>query len=126
MKRYEINPQQWEQIEHLFSKKKGKRGRPLRSHYEIFNGILWILFSGASWRDIPERYGPWKTIYDRFRKWQRDGTIDKVLSHLKLKLDKNGLLDYSTWMVDSTTARAHKSAAGGSKKNYKQNLLIMV
>src|SRR5687768_17083164 len=119
MKRYEINAQQWNQIQDLFPTRKGTRGRPTRSHYQIFNGILWILFSGASCRDMPERYGAWKTIYDRFRKWQRDGTIDKVLSHLKLKMDKEGLLDYSTWMVDSTTVRAHKSAAGGSKKKYR-------
>jgi transposase len=116
MKRYEISPQQWEQIKDLFQEKKSKRGRPLRSHFEIFNGILWVLFSGASWRDVPERYGPWKTVYDRYVKWKRDGTFENVLSHLKLKLDKQGLLDYSKWMVDSTTSRAHKSAAGGSKK----------
>ncbi|MFM7021441.1 MAG: IS5 family transposase [Flavobacteriales bacterium] len=117
MRRYEITPSQWLEIEFLFPAKKGKRGRPIRSHYEIFNGILWVLFSGASWRDVPERYGPWKTVYDRFNKWSKDDTIDKVLSHLHLKLDEGGLLDYSKWMVDSTTARAHKSAAGGSKKN---------
>ena len=117
MKRYEITPAQWEHIKDLFPSKKGKRGRPSRSHYEIFNGILWTLFSGASWRDVPERYGPWKTVYDRFNRWSKDGTINKVLSHLQLQLDKQGLLDYNKWMVDSTTARAHKSAAGGSKKN---------
>lgn len=117
MRRYEISPQQWEQIKDLFPVKTSKRGRPSRSHHEIFNGILWVLFSGASWRDVPERYGPWKTVYDRFSRWTKDGTIDKVLSHLQMKLDKQGLLDYSKWMVDSTTARAHKSAAGGSKKN---------
>ncbi len=66
MKRYEISPAQWKYIKDLFPYKKSKRGRPSRSHYEIFNGILWVLFSGASWRDVPERYGPWKTVYDRF------------------------------------------------------------
>ena len=117
MKRYEITPHQWNQIKDFFPLKKGKRGRPLRSQQEVFNGILWVLFSGASWRDVPERYGPWQTIYDRFRSWEKDGTLNKVLLQLQLKLDKEGLLDYSKWMVDSTTARAHKSAAGGSKKN---------
>ena len=116
MKRYEISPEQWDHIKDLFPPRKSVRGRPTRSHYEIFNGILWILFSGASWRDVPERYGPWKTVYDRFRRWERAGVLVRVLKHLQLKLDDQGLLDYSKWMVDSTTARAHKSAAGGRKK----------
>lgn len=117
MKRYEISPQQWEEIRDLFPEKTSNLGRPPRSAFEIFNGILWVLFSGAAWRDVPERYGPWQTVYDLYRKWTDDGTIGKVLSHLQLKLDKQGLLDYSKWMVDSTTSRAHKSAAGGIKKN---------
>ncbi len=116
MNRYEISPEQWDQIKDLFPCRKSVRGRPMRSHHEILNGILWILFSGASWRDIPERYGPWKTVYDRFRRWEREGVLFRVLKQLQLKMDEQGLLDYSKWMVDSTTARAHKSAAGGRKK----------
>lgn len=59
-------------------------GRPWRSHRQSINGILWILNSGAPWRDLPERYGSWKTIYDRFRRWQRDGTLAKILTLLQL------------------------------------------
>jgi transposase len=116
MRRYEISPNQWEEIKEVFPKRKSQYGRPSRSDYEIFNGILWVLFSGAGWRDVPERYGPWNTVYDRYTKWRRRGVFDKVLSLLHMKLDKDGFLDYSKWMVDSTTTRAHKSAAGGSKK----------
>jgi transposase len=116
MKRYEISPEQWEEIKAVFPSRKSHYGRPSRSDYEVFNGILWVLFSGAAWRDVPERYGPWKTVYDRYSSWKRNGTIDKVLSHLHLKLDKEGLLDYNKWMIDSTITRAHKSAVGGNKK----------
>ena len=116
MRRYEINESQWEEIRNLFPSRRTGKGRPCRSHFQIFNGILWLLFSGAAWRDVPERYGPWQTVYDVFRRWQKDGTLEKVFLRLQLKLDENGLLDYSTWFVDSTTARAHKSAAGGRKK----------
>jgi len=119
MRRYEISPDQWEEIKETFPDRKSQYGRPSRSDYEIFNGILWVLFSGAGWRDVPERYGPWNTIYDRYTKWRRSGVFDKALSLLHMKLDKEGLLDYSKWMVDSTTTRAHKSAAGGSKKKLK-------
>ena len=87
----------------------------------VANGILWVLFSGAAWRDLPERYGPWKTVYGRFNRWQKDGTIDKIMAQLQLKMDEEGLLDYSTWMVDSTITRAHKSASGARKKKPKKN-----
>lgn len=116
MRRYELSDDHWNKIEDLFPQASSGRGRPSRPHRLIFNGILWILFSGAAWRDLPERFGPWKTVYDRYRKWQKDGTFDKVLDRLRLELDEEGLLDFSTWMVDSTTARAHRSAAGARKK----------
>jgi transposase len=117
MRRYEISEDEWEIIKEVFPARKSQYGRPNRSDFEIFNGILWTLFSGASWRDVPERYGPWQTVYDRYVKWKDSGVFDKALSLLHLKLDKKGLLDYSKWMMDSTTARAHKSAAGATKKN---------
>lgn len=116
MRRYELSDVQWDLIADLFPVPKGGRGRPSRPHRDMMNGILWILLSGAAWRDLPERFGPWKTVYDRFRKWQRDGTFDKVLDRLRMKLDEDGLLDFNLWMVDSTTARAHRSAAGARKK----------
>jgi transposase len=47
----------------------------------VINGILWKLRTGAPWRDLPERYGPWQTCYDRFIRWRRDGTWDRLLAH---------------------------------------------
>ena len=116
MRRYELSDEQWSEIEDLFPAPPSGRGRPPRPHRAILNGILWILFSGAAWRDLPERFGPWKTVYDRFNKWQKEGLFDQILSRLHLKLDQDGLLDWSTWYVDSTTSRAHRSAAGARKK----------
>ena len=116
MRRYELTDAQWSKIAHLFPADEPRKGRPWRPHREVFNGILWVLFSGIPWRDLPERYGPWKTIYGRFRRWQDDGTFDKVLTALKLELDSDGQLDWSTFYVDSTVVRAHKSASGARKK----------
>jgi transposase len=121
MRRYELTDDQWEMIAELFPAEEPRQGRPWRPHRQVFNGILWVLFSGAAWRDLPERYGPWKTVYGRFNRWQKDGTIEKVLKRLQLKMDEEGLLDYSTWMVDSTVSRAHKSASGARKKKPNQN-----
>ena len=115
MRRYELTDNQWKTIEHLFPVKEGGRGRPAKSHRLMLNGILWVLFSGASWRDVPDRFGSWKTVYDRFRRWSNNGTFDKVLEHLQWKTDDQGLLDWTLFSVDSTSVKASKSAAGAKK-----------
>ncbi|MEO0899575.1 MAG: IS5 family transposase [Bacteroidota bacterium] len=117
LRRYELSDEQWDQIKDVFPVSDSNRVRPDKSHQLMFNGILWVLFSGAAWRDLPDRFGPWKTVYDRFHRWQEDGTFDKILKTLQLKMDEEGLLDWSTWFVDSTSSRAHKSAAGARKKS---------
>ena len=93
-----------------------RTGRPRRDDRQLWNALLWILCTGAAWRDLPARYGPWQTAYERFRRWSADGTFERVLAALRLRLDQDGLLDLDTWLVDSTTVRATKSAAGGTKK----------
>ena len=82
--RYELAEQQWNRLAPLLPHPRhhGGRGRPLKDHRRVFNGILWRLHTGAPWRDIPERYGSWKSIYTRFRRWRRDGTWAKVLTQL--------------------------------------------
>jgi transposase len=96
-------------------------GRPRRDDRQVLNGIFWILCSGAKWRDLPERYGPWTTVYDRFRHWRNDGTFDAVLERLHLKLREDGLMDLDTWMIDSTSIRATRAASGGGKKGGQAN-----
>lgn len=116
MRRYEISDEQWENIKGLFPQNAGKRGRQWKDHRTMLNGMLWVLCSGAPWRDLPERYGNWKTVYDRFRRYRIEGTFDKILGSLQLKLNEEGLIDFSLWHIDSTTVRAHKSAAGAGLK----------
>ena len=70
MRRYELSDTQWDQIEDLFPTSPHSRGRPRREDRLLLNAIFWILCSGAAWRDLPERYGPWQTAYDRFRQWK--------------------------------------------------------
>lgn len=114
MRRYELTDQQWDLIADLFPEQ--TLGRPRRSDRQVLNGIFWQLCSGAAWRDLPGRYGPWKTVYHRFRGWEADGTFDRVLARLQTELDEQGLIDYSTWMIDSTSVRASRAAAGAPKK----------
>ena len=120
--RYEISDRGWTLIEDIVSPgTPAGRGRPRRDDRQMLNGIFWILCSGAKWRDLPERFGPWKTVYQRFRQWRDDGTLERSLSRLHLKLREDGYMDLDTWMVDSTSIRATRSAAGGSKKGALEN-----
>lgn len=117
MARYELLENEWAQIVEFFPEDTPRRGRPWSEHRTIMNGVFWILRSGARWRDLPERYGPWKTVYNRFRQMSQDGTIDKILAKLQLKLDEDGYIDWELGCVDGTNIRASKAAAGASKKN---------
>ncbi|WP_375373995.1 transposase [Hymenobacter cellulosivorans] len=94
-----------------------RMGRPRRDDWALWNALLWMLCMGAAWRDLPARYGPWQTAYERFRCWSANGTFERVLAALHLRLDQDGQLDLDTWLVDSTTMCATKSAAGGAKKS---------
>ena len=118
--RYELSNQQWALIEDIVSPPQ-RIGRPRRDDRQMLNGIFWILCSGAKWRDLPERYGPWKTVYQRFRQWHDDGTVERLLARLHLKLRQDGYLELDTWMIDSTTIRTTRAASGGGKKGARTN-----
>ncbi len=118
MRRYELSDGQFKLIEDLLPKNRGA-GRRWNDHHRTLNGMFWVMYSGAQWREVPERYGNWKSIYDRFVRWRRDGTIDRILKRLHLKLDEDGRIDSQLWLVDGSIVRASRSAAGavGEKKS---------
>ncbi len=116
MRRYELTDEQWELIADILPASEARRGCPWSEFRTIVNGMFWILFSGASWRDLPERYGPWQTVYNRFRRWQDDCTFDNILRALQMKLNDEGLLDWSLFGLDSTSVRANRAASGARKK----------
>ncbi len=90
-------------------------GRPNLDHRQIVNGIRWRLRTGVPWRDLPERYGKWQTLYSRFRRWRRSGVWDRVLAALQAEGDAAGELDGTLHCVDGSVARAHQQAAGARK-----------
>jgi transposase len=113
--RGDLTNEQWEQIELLLPKAKTKRGRPAQDHRQILNGILWVLRTGAPWRDLPERYGKWTTIYSRFQRWRKSGIWDRMFAELQTTLDVESNVDWEIHFIDSTTVRAHQHAAGAKK-----------
>lgn len=116
---YELSDEQWQQIADLLPCN-GQRGGQWKNHRLMVDGILWILHDGGRWRNLPERFGPWQTVYDRFRKWCRDGLWDRVLRRLQARMIHNGEIDWSLFAIDGTVIRAHQSAAGAGKKNRRQ------
>lgn len=115
MHRYELADEQWSRISHHFPPN-GRRGGQWRDHRTVVNGVLWVLCSGAPWRDLPGRYGPWQTVYDRLRRWRLDGTWERVLRDLRAQADARGLIDWAQWNADSTSVRATRHAAGAPRR----------
>jgi transposase len=88
------------------------------------DAILWILRTGAPWRDLPEEFGPWATTWDLFDKWNADGTLDEVLRRLRAAQVEAGEIDEELWCVDGTSVRAARCAAGGGKNGIQKSLMI--
>lgn len=108
MARYELTDAEWKIIAPLLPNK--PRGVPRADDRRVLNGIFWRLRSGAPWADIPERYGPHTTCYNRFVRWRAAGVWDKILDAVSQAY--NGKIQ----MIDSSIVRVHQHAANGEKK----------
>src|SRR5438105_4928436 len=116
MKRHELTDEQWALIGSLLPQRTARTGRPPSDPRCMWNGIIWILRTGAPWRDLPERFGPWQTVYDHFATWRRSGTFERILKALQIRLDREGKIDWDLWCIDGTQIRAARAAAGADKK----------
>ena len=82
----------------------------------MIDALLWALSDGGRWRNLPERFGPWQSVYDRFRNWTRRGLWERILLRLQARKMRRGEIDWSLFCIDGTVVRAHQSAAGAAKK----------
>ena len=102
-----ITDSQWNQIKFLFEEPK-KVGRPSLNPRTVLNGILWILKSGARWRNLPERYGKWNSVYHKFRQWCDCDLFERLLKFINRNAENSSLLE-----IDSTFCKVHQSACSG-------------
>jgi transposase len=115
VRRHERTDDPWATLEPLLPPEKPPIGKPNLPHRTILNGILWRVRTGAPWRDLPARYGKWRTVYSRFRRWQLAGVWDRVLAALQAEADARGEVDWRLHFLDGTVIRAHPHAAGAKK-----------
>ena len=90
MNRGDLSNEQWETLKPLLPPLKPRTGKPNHDHRQVVNGILWILRTGAPWRDLPERYGSWQSVATRFYRWQKANIWQQVLEHLQASADREG------------------------------------
>jgi transposase len=105
-----LSDAQWERISELLPSSNGLVGRPFRDHRQVVEGIVYRYRTGIAWRDLPEEFGPWQTVWKRHRRFSLDGTWDKLLTRLLAEADAAGEIDWSV-SIDSTINRAHQHAA---------------
>ena len=112
MKRHELNEAQWNKIKDLLPpERKPQGGRPAKSNREMLNAMVYWLSTGIPWRDLPERFGPWQSVYSRFRAWTKAGVWENVL----VQLIQQDIVDETTLMLDSTTVKVHQHASSTKK-----------
>ena len=120
MLRHRLTDEQWDLISDVFSEPK-RTGRPPRDRRQVVDGILWILRTGSPWRDLPDAFGPWATVWDLFDTWNHDGTLQAILDRLRGRVE----IDEELWCIDGTIVRAAKCAAGGGKKTIRTSRKTM-
>ena len=111
----DLTDEQWEVLEPLIPdhfRRADGRGRPWRNSRDVLNGILWVLRTGAPWRDLPERYPPYQTCHRRFQRWTEEGVLDDILRALAEDLKDRGGLDLSECFIDGTCVVGAKKGEG--------------
>lgn len=113
-KRHELTNKEWEAIQPMLPEQGQHGGRPRLDDRTVINAILWVLGTGAPWRDLPETYGVWNTIYNRFQLWTKMGIWEDIYNTVIQSAKRGSNVEFAAIIeVDSTTCKAHQHAAGG-------------
>jgi transposase len=106
--RYDLTDFEWSVVEPLLPM--DRRGPKPKNNRQILNGMFYILRTGCPWRDLPERYGPYTTVYNRFNRWRKAGIWDRMMDAIVKAHDGK------VQMIDSSTVRVHQHASGVKKR----------
>ena len=113
MRRHELSETQWNRIKDLLPpERKPQGGCPTKSNRVMLNAMVYWLNTSIPWRDLPERFGPWQSVYSRFRAWTKVGVWEKVLANLI----QQDIIDETTPMLDRASIKVHQHASGGKKR----------
>lgn len=116
LRHYELTGREGEQAAPLLlSQNTGKPGRPPRDNRLMLNAMVWLARSGAAWPDLPERYGPWTSVYSCFRKWIDDGILDNIFRVLSLGAKLGDLL------IEASIVQVRQHSAGARKGVSRRN-----
>jgi transposase len=115
--RWELSEEQWEMVEPVLRgvRRADNRGRPWHDTRSVLNGVLWVLGTGAQWRELPEKYPPFQTCHRRFQQWIRRGKLEEALRLLATQLHQQGKLNLDEAFVDATFASAKKGASPSAR-----------
>ena len=109
-RRYELTDEQWERVRGLLPPERGRKARPAKDNRMMVNGMVWVLRTGAPWRDLPLHFGPWNSVYTRFSRWSRSGVMSRLLRELAKDADRDAV------MIDATIVRVHQDARRVQKR----------
>lgn len=109
MRRYELTDEDWSLIEPLLPGREGDPGAHGANNRLFVNAVIWIARTGAPWRDLPERFGEWNSVYQRFNRWSKAGVWERGFEAVRLP-------DLEALLLDSTIIRAHQHAGGATQK----------
>jgi transposase len=111
--RWELSDAQWQLIEPVLRPKRRAdgRGRPWQDTQAVLNGILWVLGTGAQWRELPKKYPPYQTCHRRFQQWVREGNFERILHVLAEELHARGKLEVEEAFIDASFTGAKKGAS---------------
>jgi transposase len=111
--RWELTDEQWWLVEPILRPKRRAdgKGRPPADTRAVLNGVLWILGTGAQWRELPKKYPPYQTVHRRFQQWVRTGALAEAVRKLAQRLQADGRLNLEEAFIDATFAAAKKGAS---------------
>ena len=110
-----ISDELWDVLAPVMPRDSGRRGRPWNDHRVTLEGIIWRFRTGSPWRDLPAKFGPFQSVWERHKRWSQDGTYGQMLATVQQQVGLDPKEAESILSIDSTTVRAHQHAAGARK-----------